>query len=148
MGAGFTPKINDPDPIDLSFFGVLIGSVGKQYNIYPKPRMADVIQPNEKGKRWRAAFNKVKPRHFDFILCEKKTIKILAAIELDDKSHEQKKRKERDEFVEKACQSAQLPLIRIKVKRAYKHEEIRELIKEKINDYQELDKAAQTANEA
>jgi hypothetical protein len=47
---------------------------------------------------------------FDFVLFNK-SFSPLLAIELDGKSHEDKKRKERDAFVDEICKSAKLPLL-------------------------------------
>ena len=46
------------------------------------------------------------------------------AIELDDSSHRQTKRKERDAFLEEAMQGAGIPLYRFAVKREYDPQEV------------------------
>ncbi|MCL1125045.1 DUF2726 domain-containing protein [Shewanella surugensis] len=53
-------------------------------------------------------------------------------MELDDKSHQRKKVQARDEFVNRACISAALPLIRFKAKRGYSIQEIIHDIKSAI----------------
>lgn len=50
----------------------------------------------------------------DFVLCDKEDVRILLAIELDDKSHDEVKRTERDQVVEAILKEAELPLLRIK----------------------------------
>lgn len=47
-------------------------------------------------------------KHFDYVLCNKKTLAVVAVIELDDNSHLENKTKKRDAFVEKVCLSADL----------------------------------------
>ncbi|MGN2612988.1 DUF2726 domain-containing protein [Aliivibrio fischeri] len=106
LGALFTPA-------ERSFFG--------------KVRVADVIAP-EKGmtkSAWQAAFNKISAKHFDFVLCNQDDLSVICAIELDDSSHNNAKRKSRDQFLESACESAHFPLIRIPAKQAYSIENVR-----------------------
>ncbi len=52
-------------------------------------------------------------------------LSVMAAVELDDSSHNSKKRRERDEFLEGACDAAQLKLHRFKAKSSYNISEVR-----------------------
>ena len=104
--------------------------MGDQYRILGKVRIADVITP-EKGmnrKHWQIAFNRISAKHFDYLLCDKLTLEVIAAIELDDKSHKQTRTQQRDLLIEQACESAKLPLIRFDAKRSYQLELIRSTI--------------------
>ena len=87
--------------------------------IFPKVRLADIIKPDERQKRWQAAFNKIKSKHVDFILCDKTTLDIKYIIELDDKSHERPDRKERDDFVDAIMAQCKLKIIHIKTANEY-----------------------------
>jgi ssDNA-binding Zn-finger/Zn-ribbon topoisomerase 1 len=80
-----------------------------------------------KSKR-QIAFNKISAKHFDFVLCDKKNLSVVCAIELDDKSHLQKKTIARDKLVNSACNTAGLPLVRFKAKATYKRNEIEETL--------------------
>ncbi len=72
------------------------------------------------GRSARAsAQNRINCKHADFVLCHKDTLEIICAVELDDASHQKAQRKERDDFVEKACHAAGLPLARFSVKGSY-----------------------------
>jgi ssDNA-binding Zn-finger/Zn-ribbon topoisomerase 1 len=73
---------------------------------------------------WQKAFNKISSKHFDFLLCDKNDLSILCAIELNDRSHNSKKRKDRDIFLEGACQSANVPLVQIVAQTTYNIKEI------------------------
>ena len=46
------------------------------------------------------------------MLANPNNLAVLAAIELDDKSHEEIDRQQRDFFIEKLCETIKLPLIR------------------------------------
>ena len=62
-------------------------------------------------KNWQTAFNKIKAKHIDFVLCENQTFKPKLVIELGDKSHITEKRIQRDQFVDEALKSAHLQII-------------------------------------
>ena len=71
-----------------------------------------------------SAFNRIAQKRIDFLICDGLTVKPLFGIELDDKSHNSKARKDRDVFVEKTFEVAGLPLLRFPVKNAYVTTEI------------------------
>ncbi len=117
-------------PAERSFLGVLDLAIGNEYRILGKVRVADVLAP-QKGlsrKNWQVAFNRISAKHFDYLLCDPKTLEVKAAVELDDSSHNSKARIKRDTFLEGACESAGLPLIRIKAQRNYQVSAVKEAI--------------------
>jgi hypothetical protein len=83
---------------ELSFLGVFNQALTGKVEIFGKVRVADVLgvvevlSPSAK----QTAFNKISAKYFDFVLCDKKTLGILCVIELDDQSHNAKKRQKRD----------------------------------------------------
>lgn len=89
-------------PAERSFFGILKQSLSEHYEIFGKVRIADVLSTKKglDGTSWRISLSKITSKHFDYVLCDKKTLQILAVIELDDKSHNQLKTMERDNFVQ------------------------------------------------
>jgi hypothetical protein len=122
-------------PAERSFLGILDSAVSEKYRIFGKVRVADVMSP-KKGmdrKNWQTAFNKISAKHFDYVLCCKDTLKVIAAVELDDKSHKKKSSQVRDKFLESACESANLKLVRFPAKASYKVCEVSEKIENTIN---------------
>jgi len=122
-------------PAERSFLGVLDSAVSDKYRIFGKVRVADVMSP-KKGmdrKNWQIAFNKISAKHFDYVLCCKDTLKVIAAIELDDKSHNKKSSQVRDKFLASACGSANLKLVRFPAKSSYTISEVSETIENTIN---------------
>ena len=117
-------------PAERSFLGVLDKAVGDKARVLTKVRIADVIKPEktESKSEWYKAFNKISSKHFDYVLCKNDDLSIICAIELDDSSHNQEKTKKRDLFVNNACKSAKLPLLRVKAKKDYVMSEIETLI--------------------
>lgn len=117
-------------PAERSFFGVLNQAVGENAQVFGKVRVADVIAPKKGLSRsdWQKSFNKISGKHFDFVLCTKNDFSVLCAVELNDSSHDSKKRKDRDTFIEGACQSANVPLIQITARSTYNINEIKQSI--------------------
>jgi hypothetical protein len=117
-------------PAERSFLGVLNQAVGNDAQIFGKVRVADVIAPNKGIPRsdWQKAFNKISGKHFDFLLCAKSDLSVLCAVELNDSSHNSKKRKDRDAFLEGACEAANVPLVQIAARSTYNINEIRKSV--------------------
>lgn len=104
-----------------------------EYTICPKIRLADVIKTSKTENR-QVYFNKISSKHIDFLLCNNdKFFNPILAIELDDKSHESEKVKERDKFINKVFKSAKLPILHIKANYSYKPNELKGLIENKLN---------------
>lgn len=117
-------------PAERSFFGVLNCAIGSEYALFAKVRTADVLSvaPNVHKSRWHSAFNKIKSKHFDFVICQKTDFAILGVIELDDTSHKAKQRAKRDIFLNELCATINLPLFRFTAKATYVPSAIREQI--------------------
>tara|TARA_R110002051_G_scaffold325718_2_gene430451 strand:- start:2226 stop:2582 length:357 start_codon:yes stop_codon:yes gene_type:complete len=77
------------------------------------------------NKEWYKYFNPIAAKHFDFVLCDVKTLEVIAAIELDDKSHNTKRAKLSDELKNKAASEANLQLLRFPAKKQYSIETLR-----------------------
>jgi len=108
-------------PAEKNFLKALDRSVGKKYRIFAKVRIADIVLPGKmlNQKQWRKHFWKISSKHIDYVLCDYKTLDIVCLIELNDKSHQRKDRKDRDILVTKICESANIPLVWINVRRSY-----------------------------
>lgn len=73
----------------------------------------------------QAARNRINRRHVDFLLVRAKDLSPVAGIELDDSSHEEEDRQQRDAFVDSAFASAGLPLLHVPVQRSYSPADIK-----------------------
>ncbi|MDV6345548.1 DUF2726 domain-containing protein [Nitrosomonas sp. Is37] len=122
-------------PAERSFFGVLTQAVSNQYLIFGKVRIADVIGIKKASNNSvrQTAFNKIACKHFDYVLCTKDTLSVVAVIELDDKSHLEEKTIHRDSFVESICRNAGLTLIRFNAKASYQIPAIQSKIMASLN---------------
>ncbi len=94
------------------FFDVLVEAVKAQYYIFPQVHLATILDHKVVGQNWKGAFRHIDEKSVDFVLCDKAYIKPLLAIELDDRTHENDNRKERDGVVESILKEAGLPLLR------------------------------------
>lgn len=115
---------------ELNFFNSLQQVVPAGCYVACKVRLADILLVGAGASRKAQcrAFNRIKSKHADFVLCDVRTFRILGVIELDDRSHLRKDRRERDEFFDAALKSASLPVLRVPARREYEIKELRTLI--------------------
>lgn len=86
------------------------------YLICPKVRLEDFIKVTAQEKMKYRGY--IKSRHIDFLICNS-WLKIIAAIELDDPSHNTRKAQNTDTFKNKLFETINLPLYRIKTNDYY-----------------------------
>lgn len=112
---------------ERSFFGVLEQAVAGEYRLFGKVRLRDLIQPARGFSRsWQATLrNRVQQKHVDFVLCHPQSLAVVAVVELDDASHRQQERLERDGFVDAALASAGIPVLHFPVRNRYAVVELR-----------------------
>lgn len=115
---------------ERSFLGVLDQACGDRYRVFGKVRGADVLAPAKGLNKsdWTRAFNRIKAKHLDFVICEPSTLQIKAIVELNDKSHKRKSRADRDRFLADVCAQVKLPLLFVDAKRGYTLETIKQLV--------------------
>lgn len=113
-------------PAERSFFGVLQLSTKGRLLIFAKVRVADILTTTKglSNSERQSAFNRIKAKHFDFVLCDPNHLGVVCVLELDDKSHKKASRQQRDEFLNSACEAAGVPLIHFQAKAAYAQSEI------------------------
>ena len=126
-------------PAEKAFYDILDELVGEDITICPKPSVREVLQVRADVRRDRLKyFNWISQKHVDFVLCDKDTMQILCAVELDDRSHERSDRQQRDAFLDKAFKKAKLPLFHIPCKKRYGAKELHELCRFLCSDMLEL----------
>ena len=95
--------------------------------VCPKVRMEDIIHVDKYHKNREALRGKIKSRHIDFIICDSH-LRVLAGLELDDRSHLSQKAQQADIFKNEVFNSLDIPLFRIKVEPTKYSEEIGKVI--------------------
>ena len=131
IGAGaialkaFSRRVGEPYPYkkrkslftdsEISFLQTLEQAAGEDYRVYAKVRADDAlgVRPLPDRKEWLGAWNRLRGKHFDFLLCDPESFAPVAAVELDDGSQDNPRRSVRDAFLVRACMAAGLPLLRI-----------------------------------
>lgn len=128
-------------PAEISFRHTLKMVVGNTYEINSKVRLADLISVHKglSKSEWSKSFNQIKAKHLDFVLIDKETTEILCVIELDDATHNKPERHKRDNFLDAALKSANLPLLRFKAGHAYNSQKIGDAINSVFNSLTLLD---------
>lgn len=83
-------------------------------HILAKVRLADLVEVKKglSNSQYFKAFAKIKAKHVDFVLARPANLAVLCAIEVDDGSHDDIDRQQRDFFLDKVCETVKLPLIR------------------------------------
>ncbi|HFW4799208.1 TPA: DUF2726 domain-containing protein, partial [Salmonella enterica subsp. diarizonae serovar 60-67:z35:-] len=99
------------------FFEKLLNEISDDYHVLAQVRLADIIQPNKifnkKSKQYLALFRQISQWHVDYAIMNKKNFNITLIIELDDSSHLQKTRQQRDKIFNKALEQSDIPIIRV-----------------------------------
>ena len=108
-------------PAERAFFAVLRQAVGSDLLLFAKVRLGDILQieAGVSGQRRFAAFGRISSKHADFVLCDARTFAVVGVIELDDRSHQRRDRRERDRFFDAALAKANVPVLRVPARRTY-----------------------------
>ena len=101
-------------PSELSFFHTLLGVVNDFYYVVPQVHLSSLLNHKTWGQSWKGALSRIQRKSVDYVICSRKELTPVCAIELDDPSHSEPDRIERDKLVESIFQEAGIPLIRIK----------------------------------
>ena len=115
-------------PAERSFYGVLEQAVAGEFKVFGKVRLGDLIQPARgmSQSRRTGVRNRINQKHVDFVLCHPDTLAVAGVVELDDASHGRKDRADRDDFVDKALESAGVSVLRFPARKGYAVAEIQE----------------------
>jgi very-short-patch-repair endonuclease len=120
--SSYKPKRYLNTKAEQNFLNQLYRVMPEYYFVYCKVRLADII--DVKNKRNIKAFNRISRKHIDFVICDKRTSKILACIELDDSSHLSRSAIKRDNIKNMSLKKAGVNLIRVKNSRSYSRSEL------------------------
>lgn len=105
-------------PNERAFFHALHGALGKRWLLFAKVRLADVVTCPK--SQWdEGPGRRIAQKHLDFVVCQPGSIRIIAVIELDDRSHRRADRRRRDAFLNRVFRNAGIPLLRYQARSAY-----------------------------
>jgi hypothetical protein len=114
------------------FYFALYKAVHERMHIFPKVRLIDIVKVRpgvDKPQHYR---NRIIQQHVDFVLCERDTFKPLLVIELDDASHRDPQRQDRDARKDRVLEAAGLPILRYPAKANYNMWDVARAVEEKL----------------
>jgi hypothetical protein len=116
---------------EFAFYTVLRRAVGQDFDIMSKVRAAAVV--NCSRGDWAAGYGApISQKELDFVLLKPGTSFVVAAVELDDKTHELPERRERDAFLDAAFDVAGVPLLRFRARARYECRAVRATVLEEL----------------
>lgn len=123
---------------ELKFYNVLI-EIAKELNLvlFTQFSLYNILQTKDclNYRTKTIFFNKIAAKSIDFVLVDKYNCRIKLCIELDDNTHKQEKRIQRDKFINKLFSDLEIDFIRFKVSNYYHKEALKNRIKESINNH-------------
>lgn len=124
-------------PAERECFTALIAEMGLDYHFFPQIHLDAIVMPQESSRNRFYAFRHINQKSVDFIACSKTNLSPLFAIELDDKTHSQRRRIERDKEVERILNDAGIPLIRIQNRGRFDPQELASQVEQGIKNFAE-----------
>ena len=97
---------------ELKFYNQIKKFIPEEYVIAPKVGMKDFIEIKSK-KDFMKHFGHISQKHIDFLICNKERMHPVLGIELDDLSHKQTSRAERDKMVNEIYNQIGLHVIHV-----------------------------------
>lgn len=114
-------------PRELKFYRRLEYIVQDKYYIFPQMHLTAMMFNKTGGRYRRLAHQRINRTSVDFVLCDKKTLAAVYAVELDDKTHDTDMRRKRDAGVEIMLKSVNIPLVRFRDVESMSDEQITEV---------------------
>jgi len=116
---------------ERSFYEVLRRLV-PEHVVFAKVGLDELVYVTKKGSEWRSHQNRIDRKHLDFVICDTNLAPVVA-IELDDSSHNEQRRRERDVFVDQVLAAAGIPIIRVAARSGYRLDELRQVLSPHLN---------------
>ena len=110
-------------PAEIAYYKVLRMIFADRYLIFAQVRVLDLCEVLDRPFN-QAAVNRIDRRHVDFVLCHPRTFKPMAAIELDDSTHDRPHRRQKDAFLDEVFRSIGMKLVRQRVRLTYSVDEV------------------------
>lgn len=111
---------------ELKFYNALKLAVGERAVIQAQIGLWAICEVPRSYKDYTTAMNHVDRKRVDFLLCDPDSMMPIVAIEVNDRSHERRDRRERDAAVKSVLEEAGLPLLNVRADYAYDSGEVAE----------------------
>lgn len=123
---------------ELKFYNILM-EIAKELDLvlFSQVSLYNIIemQKNLDYKTRTIYFNKIASKSIDFVLVDKKDCRIKLCIELDDKTHNQVKRIDRDLFINQLFKELEINLLRYPTYNVYYKETLKNQIVAKMQEH-------------
>lgn len=133
----YKPKIYITTLNELKFYNVLL-EIAKEMDLilFAQVSLYNIVSMRENlDYRTRERyFKRIASKSIDFVLVDKTNCRIKLCIELDDSTHKQKKRRERDDFINELFSELNINLLRYPVYNVYYKDTLKRNIEENIKD--------------
>jgi very-short-patch-repair endonuclease len=118
---------------EQKFYEALDAAIDGRLLILSKVRIADLLVVTSASRSARhRVFWSIACKHVDFVLAEAENLHPIAAIELDDSSHQRADRRRRDQLLDELFDKAAFPLLRFRTAAAYSPRLIEERVQEVV----------------
>lgn len=88
----------------------------RRWYLCPQVRVADIVEISprvrNRGRTWWKLFHMAAQWHCDVVIVDRRSFRVVAAVELDDASHLKMRRQRRDILLEEVLRQAGIPLLR------------------------------------
>jgi len=108
---------------ERSFYEVLVRAASDML-VFPKIRVLDLVCLAKGTQNAQVHRNRVQAKHVDFVLCRRDTLSPELVVELNDSSHEQHNRRERDAFLGEVFNAAGIAFLRVPARQGYDTREL------------------------
>jgi hypothetical protein len=117
---------------ERKFFTVLEKSVPSGCYVLSQVRLANLVKVKHGTPEFWKHFSRIGMKCVDFVVVEYPAMNTLLVVELDDRSHEQEDRRQRDIFVDDVLYSAGIPILHVPTQATYKVNELSMAIKAQL----------------
>ena len=131
----FLPYVAVPLLTDAErrFFLVLEDIIPKQCYLLAQVRLANLVHVKPgTGLFWKN-FSPIGMKCVDFVIVQRDTMTPVLVIELDDRTHKQRERQQRDNFVDQVLTSVSIPILHWPVSVSYNQAELSQAIGSKLS---------------
>ena len=110
---------------EKDFYRALVAAVGRDAIIFAQVPIGSFATPKRGSENYQGARNRIDRKTVDFVLIDPQSLDPIAAIEVDDRSHESERAKARDALVNAVLKDIDLRLHRFPASRTYSPVSIR-----------------------
>lgn len=127
---------------ELKFYNILL-EIAKELDLilFSQVSLYNILETknNLDYSTRQTYFNKIASKSIDFVLVDKHNCRIKLCIELDDNTHKQEKRKQRDKFINELFKNLEINLLRYPTYQIYYKDTLKRKIQENIVEHYYID---------